>query len=118
LQVGLKRICPWKSEGSQTVTFDVSAYTDRQNLLRGNGRHWVIRLGEDMGMGGLTYHFQFDRLGVSGDKHRHPMVNGLISCPIVRENKGEVHWFVPVLNVEIPIRTMLIFHFVFSVKVG
>jgi hypothetical protein len=65
-----------------------------------------------------TYHFQFDRLGVSSNKHRHPMVNGLISCPIVRENKGDIYWCVPLLKVEIPICIMLVFHFVLSMREG
>jgi hypothetical protein len=65
-----------------------------------------------------TYHFQFDGLGVSSNKHGHAMINGLIPCPIVRKNKGEVDWCVPVLDVEIPIGIVLVFHFVFSVGVG
>lgn len=39
------------------------------------------------------------------------MINGLISRTVVGKNKGQVNWQVPVLEMEIPVSIMTVFHF-------
>ena len=59
---------------------------------------------------GKTHHFEFHRPALIRDKHAHAMVEGLVSCTIVRKNEREIDWNGASVEMKVPIRVLLIFN--------
>jgi len=55
-----------------------------------------------------THHFEFHRPALIRDKHAHAMVEGLVPCAVMGENEREIDWNGASIEMEVPIRVLLI----------